>query len=106
MPSSLMTLWIRVKFSTLRMRLGILTILFLTLASVSLAVFARMDISVVNRRDVASDLKTQRQMGKHLAPVTVQIDTNVRIPQYENQELVLTGYVTLNKQIDGEVRYQ
>jgi hypothetical protein len=104
MPSSLVTYLIRLKFITLRMRLGIVTILILTAFSISFAMWDRFD-SGEPQRNVASEISAQKMMGKHLAPVSVTIDSGIRIPEYDHQEVMLTGYISLNHPFKGEVNY-
>jgi hypothetical protein len=105
MPSTLRAFLIRLKFSTLRMRMGILTILIMSFCSVSFAVWDRFDYESQAERNIASEIKMQVMTAKHQAPVNVQIDSKTRIPEYDHQELTITGYVTLNKDVSGEVRY-
>lgn len=57
------------------------------------------------RRGVASEKWRPPAIGKHLAPVTVQISAPA-LPDRDNQEIELVGYVTLNQQIEGDVNYQ
>jgi hypothetical protein len=89
------------------MRLGLITIFALVLASTGIAFIERFDSdSFTPERNIASTLKMQRMMGKHLAPVTVQIDPDARIPDNDEQEMKITGYVTINTAVDGDVNYE
>lgn len=92
---------------SLRMKLGIVTILSLVVSSASLAFWERFDRRELQTdRSIASDLRIQRAMGKHMSVLTAQIDNSTRVPEYENQEMMITGYVTLNKQVAGDVHFE
>lgn len=45
-------------------------------------------------------------LGKHLAPVRVQILAPDVLPDYDEQEVEITGYVTVNQVTPGELEYE
>ena len=59
-------------------------------------------------RQVASDLNAWRPsgVGKHLAPITVEIIQPAALPDRDDQEVELTGLVTLNSATDNDVNFQ
>jgi hypothetical protein len=46
------------------------------------------------------------ELGKHLAPVRVQILPPTVLPDRNDQEVEITGYVTLSQEAQGDVHYQ
>ena len=45
-------------------------------------------------------------LGKHLAPVRVQIQTPAVLLDHDEQEVEITGYVTLSQEAQGDVHYE
>lgn len=59
------------------------------------------------KRHLASEKKVNLpiEMGKHLAVVNVQIQSD-DVPNSENDELTLTGLITLNQPIDSDLYFK
>ena len=61
-------------------------------------------------RGLASlDLKQNWQtpmVGKHLAPLRVHINLPATLPERDDQELVVTGYVNLSQETTGAIQYK
>lgn len=69
--------------------------------------FAEKRSNVLQRNVASTDpvIGNAKDMGKHLAVVNVQIDSSP-IPKFENDEIILTGYITLNQPVDTDLRYR
>lgn len=89
------------------LKIGLKTILVLFLLFTTLAFSARWNFPTPKegRRNLATSLKMDRVMGKQLAVLSVQLAPLDEIPEYDDQEVKLTGYVTANATSDSAIRY-
>ena len=97
---------------SLKYKLGLSTIATLFLVPTILAFSARWSFTAQQPahhgtvRDVAASLKVERLSGKQLSALTVQLPALDVVPEYDREDVKITGYITANVTDGSVVRYQ
>ncbi len=92
---------------SLRLKIGLSTISVLFLLFTALALSSRWNFAKPQdaQRNLATTLKMDRVMGKQLAVLSVQLAPLNEVPEFDHQEVKLTGYVTANATDGSPIHY-
>ncbi len=92
--------------SSLKLKISLMTITSLFILFTVLAFSARHDFATTEpSRNLAVAEKGHPTMGKSLAPLSVQIAPLQDIPEFDDQEVTLNGFVTANAYTGSVVQY-